>query len=305
MHPAGLVGVDRADDVAVIELRRRLGLSVEPLDQLRVSGQGRRQDLEGDHLLESAMLGLEDHAHAAGAELIQHDVSTDHQPLRLPLADRAGLIARQSPRRHQLAAELPAIPRRSCLRDFRQERPRFGPVHQAEVVDGSHELINTDPVRVVARVARSFRPRGRGSPQDRWPAGRRRPASARASGLSPSRSSAIVASTSAGTSVSPALAWRRRSSGSRGPPGHSRVVPRRNSGIGSHRRPWEESLGTASSRLDQPQCRSPSEEQRRAGLLSQNIRVVESGRSAFPPVTSSISPHSSAGRPSDSAGSGI
>ena len=99
MRPAGIVGVDRADDVGVIQLRHRLGLSVEPLDELRVSREGRGQDLEGDHLLEPTMLGLEDHAHAAGAELIEHDIASDQEPLRLPLADRAGLIGRQSPRR--------------------------------------------------------------------------------------------------------------------------------------------------------------------------------------------------------------
>ena len=39
MGPASVVGVDRADDVGVIELRRRLGLAVGPLDQLCVSGE--------------------------------------------------------------------------------------------------------------------------------------------------------------------------------------------------------------------------------------------------------------------------
>ncbi len=156
MRPAGVVGVDRPDDVGVIQLRRRRGLPVEPLDELRVSRERWRHDLEGEHLLEATMLGLEDHAHAAGAELVQHDVAADDQALRLPLADRAGLIAGQPTRRHQLAPESLAIARRPGLRDFRQERPRIGPVHQAEVLDGTQELIDTDPVRLVGRVARSF-----------------------------------------------------------------------------------------------------------------------------------------------------
>ena len=53
--------------------------------------------MRGDHLhrheaLHPPVLGLEDHAHAPLAQLVQHDIFAEDQPLGLALVDGLGLI---------------------------------------------------------------------------------------------------------------------------------------------------------------------------------------------------------------------
>ncbi len=66
--PVLLADVVERADVRMVELRDRAGFAVEPLAELRISGEGFGQDLDGDDAIEARVAGLVDLAHAAGAE---------------------------------------------------------------------------------------------------------------------------------------------------------------------------------------------------------------------------------------------
>ena len=61
--------IDR-DDVGMLQLRRGPGLTLEALDELRVEGQGERQDLDRHLALEVAVAGPVDHRHSAPPQLL-------------------------------------------------------------------------------------------------------------------------------------------------------------------------------------------------------------------------------------------
>jgi len=65
--------VDR-DDVRVVERSDGLGLALEALPALRVRCHARREDLQRDLAVQARVLGLEDLAHAADADLAEHAV---------------------------------------------------------------------------------------------------------------------------------------------------------------------------------------------------------------------------------------
>ena len=56
------------DDVGVAELRRRLGLALEPRDEVRRADERRRHELEGDRDVELLVVRDPDGAHAALGE---------------------------------------------------------------------------------------------------------------------------------------------------------------------------------------------------------------------------------------------
>ena len=82
-HAAVLAVLVDAADVAVRDLPRELDLAAETLGHLPGVHELGAQDLEGDHLVEHAVLGLVDHAHAAATERAQDLVAAgDDRALR-------------------------------------------------------------------------------------------------------------------------------------------------------------------------------------------------------------------------------
>jgi hypothetical protein len=80
---AGRPDVEHADDVGVREARERLGLALEA-----TLGAGRRavavrlHELDRDAAIELRIVGRVDDSHAARAELVEHDVASDHAAAR-------------------------------------------------------------------------------------------------------------------------------------------------------------------------------------------------------------------------------
>ena len=89
---AGVVG---GDDVRMRQLRGDFDFLIEPLHGLLRADGVRRQHLERDDPLHPAMLGLEDLPHAAGTELVEHDVLAEDQSLRATLIEIDRLELRQ------------------------------------------------------------------------------------------------------------------------------------------------------------------------------------------------------------------
>ena len=72
------------DDVGMLQLGGGLDLTVKPFHGIgRLQGRA-RIIFTATMPLHAAMLGLEHHAHAALAELVQHHVFAEDQPLGLP-----------------------------------------------------------------------------------------------------------------------------------------------------------------------------------------------------------------------------
>ena len=63
--------IDR-DDVGMLELAGGAGLALEPVDEVLVDGQDRRQDLDRDLAIQRALLGAVHHGHAAPSELLDY-----------------------------------------------------------------------------------------------------------------------------------------------------------------------------------------------------------------------------------------
>ena len=95
MDAAVLVGVLRGDEVGVLEPAGGLDLAAEPHHAPAVARERRREDLQGADPPQPAMPRLEDHAHAALAELVEDEVVADQQAAALLLVDRGRLVGRQ------------------------------------------------------------------------------------------------------------------------------------------------------------------------------------------------------------------
>ena len=79
---AVLVGVERGDDVGVLEPAGGLDLAPEPQDGLRSRANEGGRILSATTSAQPAMPRLEDHAHAALAELVEDQVVADEQAPR-------------------------------------------------------------------------------------------------------------------------------------------------------------------------------------------------------------------------------
>ncbi len=90
-----LVGVQRGDDVGVLELSSRLDFPLEPCHGGAIAGERGGEDLQGHHASQPPVSSLEDHAHAADAQLVEDQVVTDEQSAALALIQGGGLVGRQ------------------------------------------------------------------------------------------------------------------------------------------------------------------------------------------------------------------
>ncbi len=70
-HPAGLADAIDRDDAGVLELGGRTGFALEPLDELLVEREGKRQDLDRHVSLQLLFARLEDDGHSAAAQLFE------------------------------------------------------------------------------------------------------------------------------------------------------------------------------------------------------------------------------------------
>ena len=77
VQAVGLFDRMHGDDVRMIERGDGFGFSREPHATLGISGQLRRQDLEGDLTIEAGVLRQIDLAHAAGADRLDDPVVSD------------------------------------------------------------------------------------------------------------------------------------------------------------------------------------------------------------------------------------
>ena len=97
MHAAVAADGEDRHEVRVVEVRRRLGLDLEPLDPPRVDRGGEREDLQRDPAAERDLLGLVDDPHPAPAQLaddpeVAQPRGRDHRRLVL---DAGGFIERE------------------------------------------------------------------------------------------------------------------------------------------------------------------------------------------------------------------
>ena len=99
--PWTLAGVERGDDIGVVEPRRDLHLAPKPLHRVRVAAERRRQNFQGDNVAGRTVKGHENDPHSPLPELVHDEIATDHQPLGFPLGDRGGLVIGQLPRPDQ------------------------------------------------------------------------------------------------------------------------------------------------------------------------------------------------------------
>ncbi len=95
MHAAVLVGVLSGDEVGVPQAAGGLDLAAEPHHGLLVAREGGREDLQGADPPQPTVSRLEDHAHAALAELVEDEIVADQQAAALLLVDRGRLVGRQ------------------------------------------------------------------------------------------------------------------------------------------------------------------------------------------------------------------
>ena len=77
MDAAVLVGVEGGDDVGVLQPAGGLDLALEPRTAVLSRANEGGRIFTRDDAAELAMPGLEDHAHAAGAELVEDQVVAD------------------------------------------------------------------------------------------------------------------------------------------------------------------------------------------------------------------------------------
>ena len=87
------------------------------------------------------MLGLEDDAHAAGPEPVEHQVVADDQPLRLALEDRRGLVRRQPAETHQLPRHGPGVAQVARVGEPLPVRGGLGRLHQAALGQLVDEIV--------------------------------------------------------------------------------------------------------------------------------------------------------------------
>ncbi len=76
-EPALVIDLEYLDDVRVVELALGLGFPHEALDDLRIVGQQRQQDLDGHETVEGLLVGEEDDRHPSAAQLPKHLVLSD------------------------------------------------------------------------------------------------------------------------------------------------------------------------------------------------------------------------------------
>jgi hypothetical protein len=101
-----LVGVVGGHDVGVREPGGGLHLAIEAIDSLRRSHRGRGKHFDGHHPVHAPMQGLDDHAHAALAQLVENHILVEDQVLRLALGHGRRLIAREPVGGDELADQI-------------------------------------------------------------------------------------------------------------------------------------------------------------------------------------------------------
>jgi hypothetical protein len=112
-----LAGVTGRHDVGMVELGSRLDFALEAFDGGGVLGDCGRQHLDGDFAGQFLVPGLEDHAHAARAQLVQDKIVVEYQPADLALTQHARLIACQFIPAHKFQRHLPPVLLRANFTD--------------------------------------------------------------------------------------------------------------------------------------------------------------------------------------------
>ncbi len=74
-------GIDRGDDVRVLELADRARFLEEPRERSRVVLGGRVECLNRDRAAQLAVFAAIDHAHPAGADAVEDAVVAEHHPV--------------------------------------------------------------------------------------------------------------------------------------------------------------------------------------------------------------------------------
>jgi hypothetical protein len=106
---ADLPGVVHGDDVGVGQLGGGFGLAAESLEHALVGRVFVADELERDRAPQPVVAGLEDLAHAAGAEFVQNPVRSDAQLPGLALEELVGLIRGEPALEHELPGELARV----------------------------------------------------------------------------------------------------------------------------------------------------------------------------------------------------
>jgi hypothetical protein len=141
MRATTLVGVEGGDDVRVDQPGGGLGLAMEPLDRVGRADGGGRKHLQGHEPMHAAMLGLEHHAHAPLAKLIEHQVVAQQQAAPPALVDLLRLVVSQLFGPHERPGKLLAIGGARVGRQRLDERPHVGLGHEAAVGQALCELV--------------------------------------------------------------------------------------------------------------------------------------------------------------------
>lgn len=91
VHAVGVVGVERGDDVGMIEPGGSRDFALEAGDDSGILHQGRRKHFDSHDAMHPAMLGLEHLPHAAGADLVEDRVVPEDERFSLAPVNFVGL----------------------------------------------------------------------------------------------------------------------------------------------------------------------------------------------------------------------
>ncbi len=109
MAGLGLVGVVGHHDVRMAQLRDGLHFALKALDERAILVETAGEHLEGDDAFHAPVAGLEDGAHAADAEFVEHVIVGDPQFLEPPVQDEFGLVGGQQSCGHQRPGQALAV----------------------------------------------------------------------------------------------------------------------------------------------------------------------------------------------------
>ena len=154
--------VDGRDDIGMAKLGDSRRFAAKANHGRSVPAERRRQELERDDPRSLPVTSLQDQAHASRADLVQHDVVADQQPLGLTLANGGGLIRRELAQPDQLGGKRfdgPVRRRRTRTARTARESRLPAPSRSGSACrrTGRCRRRSTDPSRLTALSARFSR----------------------------------------------------------------------------------------------------------------------------------------------------
>ena len=131
------------NNVRMLDLGKCQGFAPKSFhDRPAPTGKRRRQDLQGDDHPVITVEGLENHSHATAADLVEHDVRADQEPLALALINGRRLVGGKHTRPHELVGDPRHVGGTAFGRQTTDELTEKASVHQPRLVEKSTERLD-------------------------------------------------------------------------------------------------------------------------------------------------------------------